>query len=242
MGRKENPVDYTVGERGALAEQLREIRHNAGLTYDELAAATGLSPATLKRACSGTTTPKAEVVVKIAQACDATKINQVKGQWRRARRAERGLYDKKVGHTRPLLFKTPAELATGLANLYEVAGAPPLRVLHDQGKEWLACSSAALITKGKMLPSNEGQLITYLEGCGVPSAKQQKWVVAWNTLRPETVQPVSAQGRRNGLEFLRVVPTEELRQRLSWTGELGRVRALTEAHRRLWKDRWPLVS
>ncbi|MEE1772596.1 helix-turn-helix transcriptional regulator [Streptomyces sp. JV185] len=201
MGRKENPVDYTVRLRGALAEQLRELRHNAGLTYDELAATTGLSPATLKRACSGTTTPTEEVVVRIAEACDATKVNEAKAQWRRARRTERGLYDKNVGHTRPLLFRTPAELAAGFANLYEVAGAPPLRVLHDHGKEWLACSSAALITKGKMLPSNEGQLITYLKGCGVSPTKLKEWVVAWITLRPGVaLRSVPPQTRRGGFK------------------------------------------
>ncbi|MFD9604782.1 helix-turn-helix domain-containing protein [Streptomyces sp. NPDC059970] len=226
MGRQENPIDYTVHARGALAEQLRELRHNAGLTYDELAAKTGLSPATLKRACSGTTTPKEEVVVKIAEACDATKVNGAKAQWRRARSTERGLYDKHVGHTRPLLFRTPAELAAGLANLYEVAGAPPLRVLHDHGKEWLACSSAALITKGKMLPSNEGQLIAYLKGCGVSPAKQQEWVVAWNTLRRGAVRPVSPQARRGSIK-LWVVSAEEERQRSFWAGEFERAERLT---------------
>ncbi len=55
MGHPETPVDQTVPARGELAEALRALRTRAGLSYDELAVRTGLSPATLKRAASGRT-------------------------------------------------------------------------------------------------------------------------------------------------------------------------------------------
>ncbi|MFB7429667.1 helix-turn-helix domain-containing protein [Streptomyces hydrogenans] len=73
MGRPENPVDFTVPARGKLAELLRAVRHEAGLTYDELAVRTGRSPATLKRACGGKKVPKEKVVVDIVQECVGTR-------------------------------------------------------------------------------------------------------------------------------------------------------------------------
>ncbi|MFE1877344.1 helix-turn-helix domain-containing protein [Streptomyces sp. NPDC059496] len=69
MGRPELPVDHTVLARGELAEALRALRAEAGLTYGELAVRTGLSPATLKRAASGRTVPPWETVKEFASAC-----------------------------------------------------------------------------------------------------------------------------------------------------------------------------
>ncbi|MER6218862.1 helix-turn-helix transcriptional regulator [Streptomyces sp. NPDC001674] len=67
MGRRELPVDNTVPALGTLATALRELRAEAGLTYDELAVKTGLSPTALKRAMSGRTLPSRESVTAITE-------------------------------------------------------------------------------------------------------------------------------------------------------------------------------
>ncbi|MET9347697.1 helix-turn-helix domain-containing protein [Streptomyces termitum] len=183
MGRPENPVDFTVPARGRLAELLRAVRHEAGLTYDELAVRTGRSPATLKRACGGKKVPEEKVVVDIIQECVGTKrVAEGRRAWKQARMADRGRYDRKVGHTRPDLHcSNRRELTIALANLYESAGAPPLDALVDRaGGTWaLPRSSAAAIINGNMLPVSLQQLVAYLKGCGVPTRVHNQWIYAW---------------------------------------------------------------
>ncbi|MFB7469293.1 helix-turn-helix domain-containing protein, partial [Streptomyces sp. NPDC056224] len=89
MGRPELPVDHTVPARGVLAETLRALRTSAGLTFDELAVRTGLSPATLKRAASGRTVPSWETAKEFASACGAPAVG-LRSVWLKARIAERG--------------------------------------------------------------------------------------------------------------------------------------------------------
>ncbi|MFF7816042.1 helix-turn-helix domain-containing protein [Streptomyces sp. NPDC007945] len=183
MGRPENPVDFTVPARGRLARLLREVRSEAGLTCDELAARTGRSPATLKRACSGKKVPEEKVVLDIIQACVGTKrITEGRRAWKRARMADRGRYDRDIGHARPdLRCSNRRELTIGLANLYEYAGASSLDALVERaGGRWeLPRSSAAAIINGTMLPVSLQQLVAYLKGCGVPSRVHNQWIYAW---------------------------------------------------------------
>ncbi|MFJ6452243.1 helix-turn-helix domain-containing protein [Streptomyces hydrogenans] len=183
MGRPENAIDFTVPARGKLALLLREVRYEAGLTYDELAVRTARSPATLKRACGGKKVPEEKVVVDIIQECVGTRrVAEGRRAWKQARMADRGRYDRDVGHTRPDLHcSNRRELTIGLANLYESAGAPPLDALVERaGGTWvLPRSSAAAIINRNMLPVSIQQLIAYLKGCGVPTRVHNQWIYAW---------------------------------------------------------------
>lgn len=61
MGRKENPVVRDVPAVGRLADFQRAWRATAGLTYEDLAHATGWSAATLRNAASGRRPPRRDV-------------------------------------------------------------------------------------------------------------------------------------------------------------------------------------
>ncbi|WP_420082527.1 helix-turn-helix domain-containing protein [Streptomyces sp. JL4002] len=59
------------------------------MTYDELAAKTGRSPATLKRAASGRTAPSRETAMAFVSACGSRPAD-LNAVWLKARIAERG--------------------------------------------------------------------------------------------------------------------------------------------------------
>ncbi|MFE3074228.1 multiprotein-bridging factor 1 family protein [Streptomyces sp. NPDC059247] len=183
MGRPENPVDFSIPARGRLAVLLRDARYSAGLTYDQLAEMTGRSPATLKRASSGASVPEEKVVIDIIQACsNGERVTEARRAWKRARMADRGRYDRDIGHTRPdLRCSDRRELAIGLSNVYEYAGAPTLDALVARaGGSWaLPRSSAAAIIRRKMLPVSMNQLVAYLKGCDVPARVHSQWIYVW---------------------------------------------------------------
>ncbi|MBW5485241.1 helix-turn-helix domain-containing protein [Streptomyces bambusae] len=181
MGRSENPVDYTVSERGHLASQLREFRSAAELTYEQLSLRSGLSPATLKRAAAGKKTPTETTVVKYIEACGGTGTEIAAGMsyWRRARVAERGLTRRATPS--PALIGTEGDLSQALVNVYQADGAPSLREMQRRaGKEWLALSSASRIINRQALPTTPDQMRAFLRACNVPEKQQKPWLDAWN--------------------------------------------------------------
>ncbi|WP_130799900.1 helix-turn-helix domain-containing protein [Streptomyces otsuchiensis] len=58
MGRAEKPIPGRNRALLRLAELMRDARYEAGLTYAELAARTGLHATTLSRAASGQSVPR----------------------------------------------------------------------------------------------------------------------------------------------------------------------------------------
>ncbi|ATZ29644.1 hypothetical protein SLAV_39405 (plasmid) [Streptomyces lavendulae subsp. lavendulae] len=183
MGRSENPVDYSVPERGHLAAQLRESRLSAELTYQQLSVRSGLSSATLKRAASGSKTPTEATVVRYLKACGGSgpEIAAGKVYWRRARAAERGF----VGRSTPSasLIGTQGELSQALVCLYQRDGAPSLREMQRRaGKEWLAISSASRIINRQALPTTPAQMQAFLRACSVPEKQQGPWLDTWSRL------------------------------------------------------------
>ena len=75
-GRKRSVLVVT-GARGELAQALRQLRDQSGMTLRKLAARSGYSPATLSMAESGRRFPSWEVLAAFVQSCGADP-----GEWR----------------------------------------------------------------------------------------------------------------------------------------------------------------
>ncbi|AOW90894.1 XRE family transcriptional regulator [Streptomyces olivaceus] len=82
MGRHEHELTARAVEMAEVARQLRLMRGLAGLTYDRLSQATGLSVTQLRRAANGWRTPW-PVVEKFALGCGADPL-AVQQQWQDA--------------------------------------------------------------------------------------------------------------------------------------------------------------
>ncbi|MFI8263517.1 helix-turn-helix domain-containing protein [Streptomyces sp. NPDC085665] len=169
-------MDETVRERALLAKTLRRFRRVAGLSYDELAARTGLSAATLKRAASGKTVPSEDTVKTIATACGQDP-ETLRWFWLHARIADRGRLAQLRKPALPQFINGRRELSAALEYFYEDAGAPPLRRLTELagGTHLLPVSSAARIVSRQALPASRQQMAAFLTACGVPGHLLGLW-------------------------------------------------------------------
>ncbi|MEV7417685.1 helix-turn-helix transcriptional regulator [Streptomyces sp. NPDC089919] len=190
MGRRELPVDYTVWARGRLARALRELRVQAGLTYDELAVRTGLSAATLKRAASGRTVPAWETITKLAEACDGTPEEYIQ-LWRSARAADRGRMKELRRPPAPALITTAGQFSETLEYLYESSGAPSLRELQARagGAHLLPISSAARIVTRQALPASHQQCAAFLTALGIGPGQLRRLVDAYDRITAHSTAP-----------------------------------------------------
>ncbi|MFJ5552503.1 helix-turn-helix domain-containing protein [Streptomyces sp. NPDC093225] len=184
MGRPEKPVDRAVPERAQLAEWLRARRQESGLTYDELATATGLSAATLKRAASGRDLPRRETVLAFLQATGGDYEAFTLGLWLKARIADRGRLRTLRRPPTPALISHRSELSAALEYLYEACGAPSLRELQQRagGSHVLPVSTAARVVSRQALPASRQQFEAFLRGCGVASRALADWLHLWDTV------------------------------------------------------------
>ncbi|MGW2275748.1 helix-turn-helix domain-containing protein [Streptomyces yangpuensis] len=198
MGRPELPVDHTLPERGELAEALRRVRTLTGLSYDELADRTGLSPATLKRATSGRTVPAEETVTAFAAACGGERADALRRLWLNARIADRGRLAQLHEPARPQFINSRRELSAALEYFYEAAGAPPLRRLAALAGDpyLLPVSSAHQIVKRKALPVSRQQMVAFLTACGLTGKALVLWGDAFEEI---TRYPDGPYSRLNAL-------------------------------------------
>ncbi|MEV7541224.1 helix-turn-helix domain-containing protein [Streptomyces sp. NPDC089915] len=182
MGRRELPVDRAVPAFAALATALRELRAGAGLTYDELAVKTGLSPTALKRALAGRTLPSRESVTAISEACGGS--DAVLKLWRQARIAGRGRLPQLRRPAAPELATTRGDLSEALQFFYERAGAPSLRRLQALagGAHLLPVSSAARIINRQALPASRQQCVAFLTACEVGPGLLRLWADAFTRI------------------------------------------------------------
>lgn len=184
MGRLENPVDHSVPYRGMLADLLRgERRRAGGPSYEQMAARSGVSAATLKRAASGKHTPSTKTISSYLSACQSEGRTFVKAYILqvKSRRDERG------GHGRVFVdgINTSAALLDALTTLYVNQGVPTYREMqsHAGGKHMLPISSISRILNRKMLPVDEHQMAAFLQGCFVFPRDQEKWLQAWRRVK-----------------------------------------------------------
>lgn len=191
MGRRELPVDHTVPTRGALAAALREVRSTAGLSYDELAARTGVPATTLKRAASGRCVPAWETVTAIAEVCYAHQelllewsMTELGTLWKEARIAERGRLQNLRRPASPELITTPGALSEALVYFYERSGGLPLRRLQELagGAHLLPTSTAGRIVNRQALPASRQQCVAFLTACGITLHFVQRWADAYDRI------------------------------------------------------------
>ncbi|MEU9234536.1 helix-turn-helix domain-containing protein [Streptomyces subrutilus] len=162
---------------------LRELREFAGLSYDELAAATGLSPATLKRAATGRTVPAEDTAKAFGAACGAD-LGRLSLLWLAARIADRGRLAQLRPPGRPQLVSSRREVSAALEYFYEAAGAPSLRRLVELagGAHLLPVSSAGRIVARQALPASRQQLTAFLTACGLAGQELDLWGEAFEAI------------------------------------------------------------
>ncbi|MEU4731758.1 helix-turn-helix domain-containing protein [Streptomyces sp. NPDC023588] len=234
MGRPETPVDRTLVACGRLADLLRAARRAAGLTYGVLAARTGVSAATLKRAASGRTIPSHATIEKFLTACGAApeELARAGSLRREARREQRGPVEATVPVAR---ISTRAELCAALVSLHREAGSPPYRHMQARADSiWLALSSLSRILNHRTVPNSRGQMSAFLRGCGASEEQQEHWLTAWErvtrpyrapgahlrpatALNPEVVLRLTT--RLGGSRTLRPSPVPAWRRRAQWGRE-----------------------
>jgi hypothetical protein len=99
--------------------------------------------------------------------------------WRLARREERGTLQVTP---RPQYVTDRADLSKALADLYETAGAPPLRMVQRMSTDatLIPLSTLARIVSRKTIPADKEQLFAFLKGCGESGSKTALWSKAWS--------------------------------------------------------------
>ncbi|MER6288562.1 helix-turn-helix domain-containing protein [Streptomyces sviceus] len=223
MGRRENPVDHSRPARGRLAEYLRSWRGSAGLTYEELAGRTGLSPATLKRAACGTTVPKRITVEAYVDGCGGGQeaVRAADELWRQARVEERGRLPQ-LRAPRPELIGDEGDLSRALEVVFEQAGAPSLREIRERSGNPLALpvSSAARIVNRVTIPADQQQLQAFLTGCGVPPERHAPWLAAFAKISALSAGLLEAVSADNG-PWAEIERRVTLRQPRQWLTGMG---------------------
>jgi hypothetical protein len=199
MGRPEKPLPST-GQTALhnLAIWLRSHRLAAELTYSQMARHTRYHATTLQRAASGTTVPKLAVVEAYARICGGN-LDQAHRHWRMARyEASASRLGAKAeayyAPSRPELVRDMADLIPAMIDLYQRAGAPPLRTMeHHAGSHGeLPHSTIHRILHGKAIPTKK-QFIAWIETCGITSGKDRvAWLRAWGRTQEARLRKAAA--------------------------------------------------
>ncbi|MCG0284084.1 helix-turn-helix transcriptional regulator [Streptomyces sp. PSAA01] len=173
-----------------LAQWLRSLRQQAGLTYQQMAHKTptaGFAPATLWRAARGTTVPRWPVVEAFATACGGD-LEQARRMWAAATEQRRSLRSASPGIRgepvlRPEFIHTPAQLLQSMRAMQLEAGGLSLRELEDRaishGVTLLPHSTVGAVLRGERMPAKR-LLIHFVEACGVSRAPTGAWEDAWD--------------------------------------------------------------
>ncbi|MFB6854852.1 helix-turn-helix domain-containing protein [Streptomyces sp. NPDC056341] len=189
MGRPEKPVDHAVPALGALAEHLRAMRQDAGLTYRQLAERTNYSSAQLKRAASGVSLPAYKLMLSYATGCSSER----KGEWRWARMQATNLYEEACEAVRrkriearastvrpkPEYARDPADLSGAMRDAWARAGRLPSREMEARSAGQLPHSTAHAICKGRCIPRDFRQFVAFLHACKINGTALGSWFRAW---------------------------------------------------------------
>ncbi|MEV0580935.1 helix-turn-helix transcriptional regulator [Streptomyces sp. NPDC050392] len=180
MGRREKEITTSNTGLRQLAEWLRMQRSRTCLTYRELADRAGVHATTLQRAASGASVPPLASVLAYTRACDA-QPEDARRLWRQARREHvRGQTVRRPAPS-PRLVRDFADLSAALQDVYEQAGAPPLRTMEKRAGEFgaLPRSSAHRMVNKQAVPHSLEQFRGFLRACEVPP-DWKVWEDAWN--------------------------------------------------------------
>ncbi|MGV9502699.1 helix-turn-helix domain-containing protein [Streptomyces sp. NPDC003642] len=191
MGRPEKPVNCSVPELGHFAEALRAMRHAAGLTYRELAEHTNYSAAQLRRAASGERLPRIEVVRQYVKACLPYLDDDAK---RRTFEMEvpswYGMAAAAVAHAaelsrrstivpKPEYVRDEADLSGAMRDAWSRAGRLPSRSIESLSDKQVPRSTAHAICKGRAVPRDLRQFVSFLHVCEIDGAALKPWFRAW---------------------------------------------------------------
>ncbi|MFD7978747.1 helix-turn-helix domain-containing protein [Streptomyces sp. NPDC059071] len=197
MSRPEAPI--ADGAACTLAAWLRARRHDAQLSYRELAQRTSLSTSTLSRAASGNRVPPLAVVRAYAQACGADP-DEAERLWKQA------WYDS-TAKKRPLSYRihvdcvrTYADLHAALIDLYHRQGSPPYRQLEARagGHGQLPHATVGRVLSRQSRPRQEF-VLAFAQACGDTSGSRlAAWSRAWkraeeDRLSRQPPQPAAAE-------------------------------------------------
>ncbi|MGW1878776.1 helix-turn-helix domain-containing protein [Streptomyces sp. NPDC001975] len=190
MGRPERLVDHTVPALGTLAEHLRTMRRDAGLTYRQLAERTHYSSAQLKRAASGASLPSYELMLSYATGC-SVHLERRAEWW--ARMQATNLYEEACEAVRrnriearastvlpkPEYVRDPADLSGAMRDAWSRAGRLSSRQMEARSAGQLPHSTAHAICKGRCIPRDLRQFVTFLHACEISGTALGPWFRAW---------------------------------------------------------------
>ncbi|MFF2305974.1 helix-turn-helix domain-containing protein [Streptomyces sp. NPDC058128] len=190
MPRPEKPIstDAPLALR-ELAEHLRELRAQSGLTYSQLADRVEASPSNLSRAASGASLPSWSAVESFARATRAksSELGPLKELWLRAaasQREDRVSYIKPGEELNPELLQAAQQhqQALLLGKLYVQVGRPSLRQLEQ--RTGLSKSTVHRVITGQSRAGATETFRALVDLC--PPDLGAQWRVAWDAARSDT--------------------------------------------------------
>ncbi|MFJ8086312.1 helix-turn-helix domain-containing protein [Streptomyces sp. NPDC096205] len=179
MGRTENPVVRKVPAVGRLADFQRTWRATAGLTYEDLARATGWSAATLRNAASGRRPPRRDVVRDAVTHCGGPEQETI-DLWRQARYHQRLADRPRPQAPAAHLVRTVVDLAALVEELYEKNGAPSMSEMEHRTDGRLGHSTAHRLVTKRTIPADRDQFAAFLDAVEVHEPLRSQCVQAWD--------------------------------------------------------------
>ena len=194
-GRPEQPL-HTTGPLAQLAGELRRLRGKR--TYRELAAATGLSIATLRTAAAGEHLPTWNVTRDFTAACGGEQAT-VQRLWEDAcaavGRPVPGCQQAEPPVPAPGEVTSAAQLVDMMRRLRAWAGDPSLATLNERsGGFLLPPSTVSDMLRGQRLPRLM-LLSAYVRACGLDGDEAAAWERTWAELNDRdrtSRQPVTS--------------------------------------------------
>ncbi|MFG3323354.1 multiprotein-bridging factor 1 family protein [Streptomyces sp. NPDC048171] len=193
MARPEAPVDHNIPELGDLAEYLRSMRRQAGLTYTELAKESCYSAATLKRAASGKHLPAVAVVIQYVLMCimlDPQPADdrglKIVDLWTKAARAfDRSRMAARRSNVlpKPQYVRDEGDLSGALRDVWACSGRPSTRSVEKASRGQVPRSTAHVISTAHAVPRDFRQYAAYLRVCGITGKALEPWFRAWFKVR-----------------------------------------------------------
>ncbi|MFG2548275.1 multiprotein-bridging factor 1 family protein [Streptomyces sp. NPDC048594] len=263
MARPEAPVDHQIPELGDLAEYLRSMRRQAGLTYAELAKESCYSAATLKRAASGKHLPAVAVVIQYVLMCivldpqpDDDRGAKILDLWDKAHRAvdrSRTAARRSNVLPKPQYVRDEGDLSGALRDAWACSGRPSTRSVEKASKGQVPRTTAHVISTAHAVPRDFRQYTAYLRVCGITGKALEPWFRAWFKIRgvPSCLQSgfralkddADAQAAYVSVHTQATGSTEsvaELLERL--TATLGQIKAVPQEPHHTRKDREVLLA
>ncbi|MFC8270810.1 helix-turn-helix domain-containing protein [Streptomyces cinereoruber] len=189
MARPEAPIDFTIAERGELAQKLRSLRAAAGITYAQLVKNTGgeFSASHYKRAASGKVVPGTDVVLSYARGCLGKvgwplRVQLDVLQFDAELAVEKAELNERRSTIRPKphLVRSLADLSGAMRAAWARAGRPSTRKIAKRADIYVPHSTAYAIVTGRSVPRDLRQYLYFLEACDVTSPDDfTVWIRAW---------------------------------------------------------------